>query len=147
MKRIFTNRIYASLFNITAAYGVIAQINGWMASTGYWLTKPQNIVFEIACFAAVSAVMNGLQRVLYPDLQVRPLKLFSKSTIVETVASVFVLVCGQLLADIVSYCLFVPKVGMVHFVVMAISVAVIALGVSSFVHRKGFLSAQPTAHA
>jgi hypothetical protein len=147
MKQLFANRIYLCLFNITASYGVIAQINTWMSGAGYWLTKPQNFVFEIVCYVAVATMMIGLQRVLYPDLKTPPLKVFSKSTLVETLASVFVLVCAQILADTVSFFLFVSQVGIVHFVLMAISVVVIALGVSSYVHRKGFLAAQPIAHA
>lgn len=139
MKMIFTNRIYNSLCSITISYGVIALISGVMAKTGYWLTTTQNQAMDVAVFVAICAVMSGLQYALFPGLKLPESKLFSKATIVHTVAVVFVLVVARMFADMASYYFALSLVGFVHFALMVVGVLYLAPRVSAFASKKGFI--------
>ncbi|MHC5194803.1 hypothetical protein ACYSUW_13710 [Pseudomonas frederiksbergensis] len=139
MKLLFANRIYNSLCSITISYGVIALINGVMAKTGYWLTNTQNHAMNMAVFVAVSAVMSGLQYLLFPGLKVPEVKLFSKATFVQTSAVVFALLIAEMFADIVSYYYAFSRVGFAHYTLMGVAVLYLAPRVSTFVSKKGFI--------
>ncbi|MGE8063838.1 hypothetical protein [Pseudomonas sp. NPDC089569] len=147
MKLLFANRIYNSLCSIVISYGVITLINGAMAKTGYWLTTTQNLAMELAVFAAVSTVMYGIQHALFSGLKLPAEKMFSKASLVEAAAVVFVLLSASMFADVVSYYFVLSKVGIVHVALMGVGVIFIARIVSAYVSQKGFIHEHALARA
>lgn len=141
MKPLFTNRIYNSLLNITLSYGLMALAQLALAGTTFWQEYGKGIGADIVSLAVASALTEAVRRLLYPQIKLQSVKLFSKKTVIESVAVLFVLIVGLQAAEYVSRLQAFFPAGLTYFVTLSFVVAVTAPVVAFFVQRKGY--AQP----
>jgi hypothetical protein len=137
MKQLFANRIYNSLMNITLSYGLLALAQAALAVTGVWQAYAKGLGADIASIVVASALTEGVRRLLYPQIKIQSLKMFSKKTLIETVAVLFVLVVALQIAEYVSRSQAYVPAGLTHFAMLVFVVAVTAPFVAHFVQRKG----------